>query len=130
MRGKKRTTNFDRLDNVPWKRWRVLSVRHIPGKPWPVPSLSFGILRAEFCRSRMECAKCSRLTTEYEQLERAYCAAIEALANRRPTAPKVEYKALRSSCDRARADSEVARLRLLEHLASHSRTMVAGRSFW
>jgi hypothetical protein len=67
----------------------------------------------------MNCPECDRLTEEFERLERVYCSVIEALTKGRKSAPGRPFKALRTTCDDARRDSEMARLELLKHQEIH-----------
>ena len=69
----------------------------------------------------MKCTECTRLLAEFERLERAYAAAIDALTFMRETAVPSEYPRLRRLASEARLNAEMARLELIKHQWIHSK---------
>jgi predicted GNAT superfamily acetyltransferase len=66
--------------------------------------------------------ECTRLTTEYERLKRAYGAAVDRLFATGYQATDAEYRKLRTFVEDARIDLEVARLELERHMRTHAGT--------
>jgi hypothetical protein len=69
----------------------------------------------------MKCAECIRHLAEFERLERAYAAAIDALTAGRETATASEQSQLRRLANEARLNAEMVRLKLIKHKWNHSK---------